>query len=327
MKKYNFAFIGMICWTLIVVLLLCIFIYGLTKSSFASNIMLSKYKGSTLIKEQKFSLNNLSKFNIKTSYESITIKTSDANDIVVYQYGDPKYNEEFQSALKSDNLTINIPHNKNKSMSIFNFSFRKSPRLEIMIPQKYKDDLSLISTSGSISVEGNYDLKEVILNSISGSINIDSLSASSVTFKSTSGSINGESLNVKNNIDLSAISGTIRFQNINSKKYDIKTTSGSFISNKLTGAGNIKSISGSITINNFSILGDCYINTTSGSTNLHMAPSQNCKLTITTTSGSINSRIPINYENNKKNKATGTIGDGLNGTLEISATSGSININ
>lgn len=368
MKKNNFAFIGMISWTVVLIFLLSILVYGFSTSGspFYATATSEEATNSAvdLIKEESFSIDDLTSISFNTKFENLMVQITDVDEIVVRQYGTLGIDEEFSSSTNSGKLKVTLPGRDNIE-NFFNFSFDDSPRLEVHIPEGYNNDVSLETSSGNLivlgeavwndvsttSTSGNIDMntidskaytarcssggininsvnckENVEIKATSGDIYIDEINASNIDIQTSSGTIDGQNLFAKTDVNLSSSSGTIDFENIVCEKFDVKTTSGGFSTSELTGSGDIVSSSGSLNIYDFSILGDTNISATSGSINISALSSQNYKLDLETTSGSIDCSTSLKYENDRKNKATGTVGNGSIGTLSISASSGSINI-
>ncbi len=316
-----------------------------------------------LIKEEHFSIEDMKEFYLEATYENVSIRLIESNEITVRQYGEPFVDKEYTSSFKDGILHLYFP---SRNSRIIDFSLiGKNLRVEIQIPQKYSNAITLITSSGTIKISGEPTWGNTTMESKSGSINIDKINSESLSLVSSSGSINFDSCTVKNiskfkassgslnfynikslnssiettsgsirarNIEvsdelmLSSSSGSMRIENISCQLFNIHLTSGSLQVNSLIGKGNIFTSSGSIKINSFKILGDSQMNTSSGSVQLSMSQSDNYTLNLKTSSGNINCSKPLSYEGTRKNNATGTVGDGLNGTLSITTSSGSIHI-
>ena len=370
MKKNSFTFIAMISWTVVLIFLLSILVYGLSRSRYSYDV--PSYDTTTttwikndeafLIKEEVFSIDDLTSLNFKSTFESLIVNVTDTDDIVVLQYSDPGLDKEFKSSIDNGNLNISLPgrdHLNNFFDSSFDF------RLEIYIPEKYANAASFTSSSGSINIFGNpvwsdasvtsssgsIDINTIYCKSFtaesssgsiyiysiecdnnaniktsSGSININQLIALNLDIQMSSGSLDGQDIIVDKNLDLSSKSGAIQFNSIICDEFNVKTTSGVFSTNEIIGSGHIDSSSGSININGFTILGDTDISSKTGSIYVLTTPSQNYKINLQTNSGGIQCTFPVDYENDRKSKASGTVGDGSIGTLSVFASSGSINI-
>lgn len=372
MKKNSFAFIAMISWIVVLIFLLSILVYGLSRSPYytvSSSVNTTMIPMTSdenfLIKEEFFSIDDFTSLSFKSTFESLMVYVTDTDDLVVYQYGNPELDREFISSYGNGNLELTLP-GRDHSDNFFDFSFDFNlPRLEISIPEKYINDVFLTSSSGSIVISDNPVWKDASVKSSSGDITVGVINCNSFTAESSSGSINIESIECNNdakikassgsiythelfslnadfqtssgsievqdvivekNVKLSSNSGAIQFNSIICEEFYIKTTSGGFSTDEIIGLGSVDSSSGSLNINNFTILGDTKVSSKSGSIYISTVPSQNYKLNLQTNSGGIDCSFPIDYENERQNKASGTVGDGSIGTLSVSASSGSINI-
>ncbi len=323
-------------------------------------------KNIILMKEEDILIDDMNEFNIECSYENIIVKIVNSDKLTLRQYGDPEKEEEYVSTFNNGRLHIYFNY-ENISRNFFNISIGQNyPRIEIYMPQKYSKKVSLSTSSGSIKIDGNPVWSDVMISSSSGSINGEKIDASSLSMEATSGSIrldfvickdnakiqsssgsmhlgnikasrssliaNSGSIHAniiesKDEVYISSSSGSIKTQGILTEKFNIQTTSGGFSVNNLKGYGYIVSSSGTLKIDDFTILQNTDIKASSGSVNISMIPSQNYKLNLKTSSGSIRCEMPVSYEGNRKNRATGIVGDGSLGTLLVTTSSGSIKIN
>ncbi|MCL2323742.1 MAG: DUF4097 domain-containing protein [Oscillospiraceae bacterium] len=320
-------------------------------------------KNMPLIKEEHFPIEDMKEFYLEATYENISIRLIEGDEITVRQYGEPFLDKEFTSSFKNGILHLYF---QSRSMRLIDFSLiGKNLKIEIEMPQIYSNAVTLILSSGSLKVNGHPSWSNTTIENRSGSINMDKIDSDNLSLQSSSGSINIDTASIKNvakiktssgsinisnfkasmsniesgsgsirfrNLDvenelmLSASSGSIRCERINSESFNVHSTSGSVNASYLTGKGSIFTSSGSIKINNFKVLGNTQLNASSGSIHLSMWDSQNYNLDIKTFSGSISCNMPLNYSGNRKNIASGTVGDGSVGTLSVSTSSGSIHI-
>ena len=321
-------------------------------------------KNMPLIKEEHYLIDDIKEFFLEATYEKITINITGKDEITVRQFGEPSVDKEYTCSFGNGVLHLNFPGRH--IVGFFDFSlYRKNIEIEIEMPLKYYNAIKVNAISGSIKINGHPSWSDVNIENKSGRISIQKIECSTLFLKSSSGSINLDSATVKNQSNIKASSGSIRLNELKSlrssieaksgsihclniecenellistnsgsikaervscESFNMNLTSGSLSLSYLNGCGNVFTSSGSVRVRSFKMCGNTFINTSSGSVHTSLAPTQNYSLNIKTSSGSINSRNPLYYEGNTKNRAAVTIGDGSSGTLSVSTSSGSVHI-
>lgn len=388
MKRILLIF-GILLWLGLACVFTLILMNGMNIGSFRWNLndigkgwnQNMNFSSETEIRTDSFSLDGLTHLKINSRYQSIELTLTDDDLLTVRQY-DREGAPAFTDSVSSNTLEIALP--SENSFSFFGFSFQ--PRLKISLPRSYAQAITLVTSSGSIRIEGNPQWEDTSLHSSSGSIRLESglhcaalnvqsssgsqrfgtIKAQSADFSATSGSVRLENILADGNIQietssgsihtgaligsevsvsassgsittgeieaggqvsLSASSGSVGADVLTAADFSVKTSSGSIRIGALDGKGRIKSTSGSIRIQNILPRGDIVSESSSGGQTLGMAYGANCKLKLSTSSGSIRSENhPIDYSGNRKNNAEGTVGTGEGATLQASASSGGIRI-
>lgn len=240
---------------------------------------------------------DLSSINIDTTSSDINIQFYDNTNVKLNIESKVKHNANFDSLIDRfiiENNTLYISTNE----SFLNFV--KNLKLTIYIPNTYKNDLSIGTTSGDISIS-NTNLNNLNINSTSSDIELNNVSSTNSTISTTSG-----------DIDLS---------NVNFTSSNIKTSSGDISSNSsLLGNTQIETTSGEIELHLNDIGTNNTISSTSGDVELSIPSDIGYTLSFNTVSGDLSTHNGIETNNGIKNFVNG---DG-NKTLNISTVSGDL---
>ena len=386
MKKTVFL-IGAVVWTVIAIAAIAVLVVALSGSSQnlpgwmrAGSIVSAWDANTALIKEESFSLLDITELDIGTQYQSIVIVLSDSDEMTVRHY-DIDSATPFVSEISNGRLSISAPNRGMVTLGMAN------PRLEIDLPRSYSDAVSLRSSSGSIGTDGSVgwsvvsiasssgtvrlgsgltcgdlnistssgsiqlgdtqadrieivsssgtqrlgDLRalgDVKLTSTSGSISSGDIAAPNLSIQSSSGTIRIGNVDVDGHLDISSSTGSQNAGVVKTGTFNISSNSGTLRYEGLSGAGSLRSSSGSINCEALDVGGDVSVTSTSGTQRITLAPNQNFEIEIFTSSGTIRaSNLELLYSDNRGQNAFGRVGSGSGGTLSLQSSSGSININ
>lgn len=308
---------------------------------------------SNIRKDEKIEISNIDDLNINVKSSDVKIVLTDEEELRVVQYSNKEIDNNQKVKINKNNTYIEISDpelNVWYRMNIFNIY---KMAYDIYIPKNYKNNLNLISASGDIYLEDEIELKNINFSLASGNINLskkinaediaikiasgdisfDEISAAKINLESISGDINlrsnikSDKINIKStsgdieakdmeteNVDISTISGDIEIGNVIGD-LNIKSTSGDIGIESLIGGASLNTTSGNISINDFKILKESNIYSTSGNLNIYLNREANCNIYTKTISGNI--KLP-----NDKN----VIGNEPYNILKLETTSGNINI-
>jgi hypothetical protein len=331
--------VGIIAWTLIIVLAIGIFAV-VAKGGF-ENMRI----GSTVIKEESHSLDDFKKLVIKADSLSVKIVKNETDEIKITQYGRKNAQDSEKYKVEENTSTFTVNAKRDFYTQIFNFEINAG--LVVALPANWHGSLSVESQSGGISIDDELVLQSAYLAATSGGIHIyEGLASDGLTLESTSGGIyvDGE-ISVKNkvsftsnsgrifvkapveadNIKASARSGGIKLGEVKVSSYDISVNSGVINIGSISGGGDIHSLSGGIDVLLSEPQGDVNVSAHSGAIKIRLDRSISFSLTADTASGGIHADFPIS-KNGKGNHATATVGDAPEMNLVVKATSGSIRI-
>lgn len=244
--------------------------------------------------------------------ENIDVKTTSADINFVKGQGD-KIGVKVESnndgggkiSVSQNGSAILISQDNSHDFWFFNFH-SYTQRVTITLPDSYSKNIDLNLTSGDTDFAGSYKLSNLSVYKTSGDFRADTIKADAFTLKSTSGDLTISKLD---------------------SKFQVNSTSGDMSFDSLYGSGSISSISGNLTCGIKSLDGPLTISGTSGDVDLSLDHSVSADISANTTSGDIDSGIPMTYSGYNRNHAKAKVGNGPYNTLSVSLLSGDVEIN
>ncbi|MBZ9607716.1 DUF4097 domain-containing protein [Clostridium estertheticum] len=254
---------------------------------------------------KEFSKGNIKTINVGTVSTDVNIITTKEDKIKVHFYGNSnskKSAPHLEANLNGDDLDVLIKY----PGKIFGININTKINLDIYVPENYKKDLKINTTSGN-AIIGNVQLDKFRFDTVSGDAKINLLTANETIFEGTSGKVNVKSLL--------------------SKKNGFKTTSGDTKIGNVTGDILGKSVSGCFKFDYKNFDNGINIDTISGDVELKLPKKSEFKLDFDSTSGNLKNDFPITVTGEAdKHEIKGTVGNG-NKTIKINTTSGNSIIN
>ena len=221
---------------------------GLEKQNVSSN---SETEGNTAIntewKQEKTEEVIMKDIIVDALFADVIVIPSGSNQITLnyVNFGDQKQQMmfEFQSWQEGDKIFAKVIK-KETNFGFFNYIKTPRMKIEIKIPD-YFPNLHLSSTSGDMRLTGAKS-NEVIVNTMSGDIDVQNYHVRYMELKSLSGDVtiqNSEGETVRCN----STSGDLRLTEVNYKDFSLETTSGDVQLNRVEGQSIIsKSKSGDL---------------------------------------------------------------------------------
>ncbi|RTR36148.1 DUF4097 domain-containing protein [Robertmurraya yapensis] len=207
---------------------------------------------------------------------------------------------------KGDTITVEY---KQKWFSWFNF-FNHS-KLNVYVPEDYKEDMVIDIGSGNLELSGEsakqpFKLNHLILDMSSGNVELNDLVVNEFAFDGSSGNVEIHSLDSKTtSVDVS--SGNVKISDF-AGELEADISSGRFDAQ-------------------FAELRDSIsIDVSSGNVTLDLPDKADFTLEGETGSGNISSNFPLKVENQDKHEIKGTHGSGKH-EIEIDVSSGNVEIN
>ena len=294
-----------------------------------------------LVNEQEISLENITDIAISYSSDEIILLKSSTGTLVIKEYMNRNNSDYYANITRSGNK-LSVNRGERPIFSLGNNNLRT--RIEIYIPVPLMQEISIRTNSGRITASDDYIFSSVTLQTSSGSISVNTITAMIADITSSSGSIHCERINGNTNIKASSgsirldniegdvsietNSGSIRFERINGN-VSAKTTSGSIRFNGITGRIEAETSSGRINCSVNEVVGDISLRTNSGGVELIIPQNSIFNFSTKTSSGRLSTPfsdklfMPVS----ERNVTQGIIGEGTpNININIRTNSGSINI-
>jgi DUF4097 and DUF4098 domain-containing protein YvlB len=253
-----------------------------------------------LVNTQEIKLDRINAIEIRYNSEEITVLNNNSDTLVIKEYMTDNNSDYYAKITNSGNKLIVEAGRR----PLFNASFRVS--IEVYIPVTNKN-ITIKTSSGKIEAASEYTVSSMNIESSSGSISVNSITADKVNLKSSSGDINCIKANGNTTIETSSgsivcsiingdllvksSSGAISLDQV-SGSLNASARSGRLRSGAIGGNADIHTSSGSIVVNG--VNGNFTAETSSGS--VYCVAAENAgDITITTSSGDVTLDIPRNF--------------------------------
>lgn len=190
----------------------------------------------------------------------LTIKPHDGDEIQITEFSRRELRDEERKSVSIENNTLNIDFRAGRV-----FGNVQQKNLELLIPRELAaqfDAVSVNSTSGRVNVNGiTADTLEI--NSISGRIELRNIETQTLRANATSGRIELVAVNA-NAMNLRSISGRIELLSGQVQHLDTHTTSGRQYLNGIFDNATVRSISGRVEFRSEVVPDSLDVNATSG---------------------------------------------------------------
>jgi DUF4097 and DUF4098 domain-containing protein YvlB len=288
-------------------------------------IVLSAFSNGNLelVNTQEIDLDNIIDVKVLYSSEKVSVFMGTSNKLIIKEYMNENNSKYYARITKSAN-NITIENGRWPFRLFFNVFIR---RLEIYLPVSYSNTLNIKTSSGRIESSDELSCSKINIESSSGSISINTITADTIKIKTTSGRVLGE--RIQGNVNINTNSGSIVFGRIVGN-VSAETSNGKIEFNVVTGSVNAKTTSGSIqcTINEPG--GNISLTTSSGGVRVSLPRNFNFNFYSHTSSGRLTTPFSDNLFSpvNNRNSTQGVIGNTSENipTINIRTRSGSINI-
>lgn len=212
----------------------------------------------------EFPLEDVDRIRVDTSIGDVTVKPSDAAELVVNidgQVSEGLRGEPYNAFVEGKTIVIEVL----KDVNFSGILSRNEARIEILLPKDYGRDVEVHTVSGIIGLNGA-NLNELRAQSVSGKVDAGDSSAAFLRAETVSGAINA--------------AGTYSSVIAN-------TTSGEISISGINGPTTSKSVSGRIVLSMDIIRGDNRIETVSGDIEVRMSGQNDFSYALSTVSGNI----------------------------------------
>lgn len=282
-----------------------------------SNVVSS---GNDINEERVEAISGIRHISVATVSDDIRLIPVDSGEIKAHYYGsysttNPDYRPELVVEKSGSRINIKIVYRSNH----LPVSFYSDLKLDVYIPEQYKEDIEISSTSGEVSID-RLDIRELNYSNTSGDLNAEWIGAEKASLSTTSGEarLSGEFEDFK----FTTISGNLSSDDFTSKKSELKTTSGEI---NLSGQpGDIKSeaISGNLNLSYSDFSNTIEANSVSGEVEIQLPADAGFELEYGTVSGEAQCDFTVSGKERKKG-LKGTVGNG-GGSVRINTVSGNM---
>jgi DUF4097 and DUF4098 domain-containing protein YvlB len=310
-----------------------------------------------LVNEQEIRLDNINSIEIAYHSEEVALFRSNTDRIVIKEYMN-RNNADFYAEITNSDGKLTVKRGNHLSFQLF---YILRARVEVYIPEINMKELAIKTTSGRIKADDEYICSKITMETSSGSISVNTITAGMVNLKTTSGSIHGDSIRgsasigttsggitvgdvdgdisaksssggincgrVSGNVNTHTSSGEIVFEHIGGNAL-AKTTSGRIELNRVGGTITAETTSGSIHCRTAENGGNISIVSTSGGVYLGIPPNNSFNFSSRSMSGSLSTPFSDKLFSpvSDKKSVQGTIGGENGSNINIRTTSGSIKI-
>ena len=299
-------------WSVVTVVLISLFVGGLSSSYGLYNIFNVVQIGTHSKKLSKtnewiIKADGLQDINVDLTVDDIIIRTSGDKDIKIVESSNYKLSEKEELKISENSKSVSI-YRDNKVLGGLSFGQNKLRRIDIYIPENYKESLSVNNNVGNIDVLSNLDLDQFVISQNVGDLNVEGdISCNNFTAKSSTG-----------NIDVGIV---------NTKEYEIKSSVGDIDLRGLSGKGTIKAATGDINCGIDRIDGDISIDSKVGDVEVSVVDGLSFELDAKCSVGDINSDFPVTTSKKDGKEVMSSIGENISSTMKIRSDIGDIDIN
>lgn len=250
-----------------------------------------------LVNTETIELAGISDIEIAYGSENITFFDSTDGSIIVKEYMSEN-KEKYYAKVTHSGSSLVIQTGERPTITTF------SSYIEVYLPSEYVGRLSIKTQSGAIKSNVSYVFSDFNAESHSGAIEFGNLTAANITIETKSG-----------NITCNTVEGNI----------SAKSTSGHFQFTDITGYGSFNADSSSIDLRFAEMTGNVTAYSKSGAVDFSAPAGASFNLSATTNSGKISNSLSGNINTTDKT-ATGSIGDNPEYSVNLSTSSGPINV-
>lgn len=226
----------------------------------------SQAKSPEAANEIRFSLEGISDITISYDEETIRFYPAEGDELIVKEYMTEARHRYYASVTETDSGI----HISEGGKPFFKSGF--SRRIEVFLPDSYREALTVTTTDGSIDLTGvKLRLSKLHIDSTAGMVELESAAASRIHLSTTSGTLNLGSLEA-DNIRIDMTSGNVVCGDLTGY-VEYTSTSGNAVIKSAFGAGTYKANnSGSLDVSYTEVTGDLYLFNKNGNINLSLPP-------------------------------------------------------
>jgi hypothetical protein len=283
-----------------------------------------------LVNVQEIELDGINSIDIAYSYENISLFKGNTDTFIIKEYMSID-KTDYYARISHSGDRVRIEKGKRPFgigtgilFNVFNV------RVEVYLPASYTKNLAVKTSSGNVAAGDDYFCSGIKIESSSGNISVNTITADNITLAASSGRIRGESIN--GNTGIRTSSGNIVLGNINGD-ITAKSSSGRIVMNQVTGSVTAEASSGDIRCLVTEGAGDIVLTTSSGNVTLDMPKNLAFNFSSRTSSGSLSTPFPDKLFSpvSDRRLVQGSIGTentpDISPDITIKTNSGSIKVN
>lgn len=297
----------MIIWLVVAIYLTGLLIYWTTSGQGRINMWRFINHDSdnmTIVSEHNIPLDGIKSINLQFISENVIVKETNDKDIKIVQLAVDKLDKDELITVNNNGGSLEVKRGKLRPRIFFiGFGFTRQ-NIEVYIPKNYNNHLSITSTSGSNKIN-DQTLRNLEIKQTSGSTTMENIKAENIKSDITSGSFKGD--------------------NILTGNLDCKQTSGSVKLNGEFNSINLRTTSGSSTLECNKIPEKINAEMTSGSSKIYIPENDGFKLQYNKLSGSIKSDFDLTGFDSQNRSGNVSYKNG-GSEFYIKTTSGSVRI-
>lgn len=299
----------LVIWSLVAVFFIGILGYGISTGKSGGDFFrtFKAKRGEMQVrKEQEMELGDTERIRIDLSSEDIYISLTNDDKVKVIESADIDTKKDEQFTMEKNGKDIEIVQGGQHKFYFFSVGFNK--KIEVMIPEKYRNSLDIKSSSGDVDINGNLNLASMVCSQSSGNLE----SRSSIT---------------ANEFRAKVSSGNIELKEILTKNYTVNSSSGNIEIESISGSGNMEAKSGNIEVGYKDIEEATTLRASSGNININVPKDLSFEFYGECSSGDVKADFEINYKDKNGHKAAATVGKGPYKKISTKTSSGNIYVN
>ncbi|ASS74289.1 hypothetical protein CIG75_04340 [Tumebacillus algifaecis] len=226
---------------------------------------------------------------------------------------------ELNTDLQGETLSIELRHKSHFQLGILE---ERNLRLEVRVPEKLYNELSVTTASGDVQATGQ-QAETMTIKTSSGDIRGRDLQGKRLQVSSTSGEQDLQ--NMIGEVHLESTSGDITLRKWTGERIEVQSSSGEQRLLDLTGKVRAHATSGNLRIGMIALHEGIDLLTTSGDVELLLPTTAFYKLNFRSASGNASVAFPMDASVKEDHRLTATIGDG-GPTVQIETSSGDLRI-
>lgn len=255
----------------------------------------------------------ITSIDIQSSSPNVYLMPSEGDEITIDLKGkvSSKLKDSYTLDVSTDRNTLKVDVNrKNKTVWVFFGIITTDLSLDVYVPEKMYDTISINTSSGEISVD-DFHAKDFDILASSGSISVSNLIAEKeLNLTSSSGRIEVIDSRTES-VNLAASSGSIALNSLIAENINVATSSGKIELSDTEGEISAAASSGSISIDNERLNGNITASTSSGRVEINLEQVPSAVVDFKGSSGKGNVTIPeMVFEEKSSDHIYGKIGSG-----------------